>query len=64
MVYTAALTKVARIRNKGKLKAYDLVDPSNKELRTILQKAEYALTLGDDVVEDDEAGDGPPSDSD
>ena len=53
-----------RIRNKGKLKAFDLVDPSNRELRTALQKAEYAMTLGDDVVDGDEAGEGPPSDSD
>ena len=31
----------------------------------ILQKAEYALTLGDDdVADEDEAGDGPASDSD
>ena len=56
--------ELLRIRNKGKLKASDLVDPSNQELRTILQKAEYAITLGDDVVNQDEAGDGPPSDSD
>ncbi|MCJ1327161.1 hypothetical protein MMC10_003828 [Thelotrema lepadinum] len=53
-----------RIRNKGKLKAFDLVDPSNRDLRTTLQKAEYAMALGDDVVNEDEAGDGPPSDSD
>ncbi|KAI4156747.1 MAG: hypothetical protein LQ340_000004 [Diploschistes diacapsis] len=53
-----------RIRNKGKLKAFDLVDPLNQELRTTLQKAEYAMTLGDDVADEDEVGDGPPSDSD
>ena len=41
-----------------------MVDPSNRELRTALQKAEYAMTLGDDVVDGDEAGEGPPSDSD
>jgi hypothetical protein len=48
-----------RIRNKAKLKAFDLVDPRNTELRTILQKAEYALTAGNDLVQDDDEDDGP-----
>lgn len=54
-----------RIRNKTKLRPIDLVDPRNKELRTLLQKAEFTIMAGNDVVEeDDEGGDGPPSDSD
>ncbi|KAL8673083.1 MAG: hypothetical protein Q9224_007537, partial [Gallowayella concinna] len=39
-----------RIRNKAKLKPIDLVDPRNKDLREALQKAEYSMTVGDDVV--------------
>ncbi|MCJ1372607.1 hypothetical protein MMC20_003832 [Loxospora ochrophaea] len=46
-----------RIRNKAKLRAYELVDPRNSELRTTLQKAEFALSAGDDVVNVDEAED-------
>ncbi|KAL8673920.1 MAG: hypothetical protein Q9168_001667 [Polycauliona sp. 1 TL-2023] len=56
-----------RIRNKAKLKPMDLVDPRNKELRHSLQKAEYAMTIGDDVVVGDARDDGPTgsaSDSD
>ncbi|KAL8728882.1 MAG: hypothetical protein Q9166_005122 [cf. Caloplaca sp. 2 TL-2023] len=50
-----------RIRNKAKLKPMDLVDPKNKDLRESLQKAEYAMTVGDDVViRDEEQG---PTDS-
>jgi len=53
-----------RIRNKAKLRPVDLVDPRNTELRTLLQKAEYGMMVGNDVVvEDDEDDDaGPPSD--
>ncbi|KAL8696733.1 MAG: hypothetical protein Q9201_007507 [Fulgogasparrea decipioides] len=46
-----------RIRNKAKLKPLELVDPKNKELRNMLQKAEYVMTVGDDVVVDQ--GEGP-----
>ncbi|KAL8863576.1 MAG: hypothetical protein Q9178_000257 [Gyalolechia marmorata] len=56
-----------RIRNKAKLKPMDLVDPKNKELRNALQKAEYAMTVGDDVVVRDAEDEGPTgsaSDSD
>ncbi|KAL8982948.1 MAG: hypothetical protein Q9205_002676 [Flavoplaca limonia] len=56
-----------RIRNKAKLKPIDLVDLKNKELRNSLQKAEYAMTVGDDVVVGDDADEGPTgsaSDSD
>ncbi|KAL8922817.1 MAG: hypothetical protein Q9208_004942 [Pyrenodesmia sp. 3 TL-2023] len=48
-----------RIRNKAKLKPMDLVDPKNTELRNVLQKAEYSMTAGDDVVVRDEEVDGP-----
>ena len=56
---------MSRIRNKAKLKAVELVDPRNIELRSMLQKAEYAVTAGDDVVEedDDEGPTGSASDS-
>jgi hypothetical protein len=54
-----------RIRNKGKLRPIDLVDPRNAELRAVLQKAELAMLAGDDVVdEDEEEPDGPGSESD
>jgi hypothetical protein len=45
---------MCRIRNKAKLKPFELVDPRNTELRKILQKAEYAMMAGDDVVDNDE----------
>lgn len=54
-----------RIRNKAKLKAQELVDPRNTALRNILQKAEFAIMAGDDVVdEDDSRATGSASDSD
>ena len=55
-----------RIRNKAKLKAFELVDPRNTELRSILQKAEFANMAGADVVdgEEDEGPTGSASDSD
>lgn len=57
---------VRRIRNKAKLKPFDLVDPRNTELRSFLQKAEYSFTMSGDVVEadDDEGPTGSASDSD
>jgi hypothetical protein len=37
-----------RVKNKGGLTAYQLVDPANKELRDLIQKHEYtALNQGD-----------------
>ena len=61
--------KCSRIRNKAKLRPIDLADPRNTELRRILQKAEMAMTAGDDVVvededEDEDEVDGPGSESD
>lgn len=53
-----------RIRNKAKLRPFDLVDPRNKELRSALQKAEFTMVAGDDVVRDDSDDGGPASDSD
>lgn len=54
-----------RIRNKAKLKPIDLVDPRNKELRTVLQTAEMTATMSSDIVNDDEEQpDGPGSESD
>lgn len=53
-----------RIRNKAKLKPSELADPRNGELRLVLQKAEYGLQVGDDVIDEDEEDEegGPPSD--
>lgn len=48
-----------RIRNKAKLKPSELVDPRNTELRATLQKAEFAMMAGDDVLEVDEQQAGP-----
>ena len=55
-----------RIRNKAKLKAFELVDPRNTGLRSILQKAEFANMAGNDVVDgdDDDGPTGSASDSD
>ena len=62
------LTCARSVRNKAKLKSFELVDPRNKELRSVLQKAEFALMAGNDVVdredEADGAGAGSASDSD
>ena len=43
-----------RIRNKAKLNPFELVDPRNTELRSILKKAEFALMAGNDVVDNEE----------
>jgi hypothetical protein len=54
-----------RIRNKAKLKPVELADPRNTALRSMLQKGEYAMTAGGDVVHDDDNGPtGSASDSD
>jgi ankyrin repeat protein len=56
-----------RIRNKAKLRAVDLLDPRNTDVRGALQRAEVAMTAGGDVVdedEDDDGRDGPGSESD
>lgn len=50
------LERTVRIRNKSKQKPMDLVDPRNKELRAVLQKAEFAMMAGDDVVNGEEEG--------
>ena len=50
-------TSLCRIRNRAKLRALELVDPRNSSLRNTLQKAEFAIAAGNDVVhEDDEDG--------
>ncbi|KAF2229813.1 hypothetical protein EV356DRAFT_580523 [Viridothelium virens] len=43
-----------RSRNKAKLRPFDLVDPRNSELRGLLQKAEFQMMAGGDVVNEDE----------
>lgn len=61
------LRRPNRIRNKAKLKPFELVDPRNTELRSTLQKAEFAMMAGDDVVgrdgEDEQGPTGSASDS-
>ncbi|RPA81220.1 ankyrin, partial [Ascobolus immersus RN42] len=52
-----------RVRSKGGRKAIELVDPRNKELRELLQKAEWKVIAGADVVDDsDDGGSGSESD--
>lgn len=53
-----------RIRNKAKLKPIELADPRNTELRSMLQKGEFAMQAGGDVVDDDDGPGGSASDSD
>lgn len=54
-----------RIRNKAKLRAIEVVDPRNIDLRRTLQKAEMAVMAGNDVVnEDEDDSGGPGSESD
>lgn len=54
-----------RIRNKQKQRPIDIVDPRDTKLRGVLQRAEYAMTAGNDLVADDDEDDhGPASDSD
>ena len=49
-----------RIRNGAKLKPVELADPRNDGLRSMLRRAEYGMMAGNDVVEEDEDGDGGP----
>ncbi|KAK7547114.1 ankyrin repeat protein-like protein [Phyllosticta citricarpa] len=55
-----------RIRNKAKLRPFDLVDPRNQDLRKMLQQAEFTMMAGADIVQEDEedgaAGSGSESD--
>jgi len=57
-----------RIRNNAKLKAADLVNPRNTELRDLMQKAEYVMQNQGDFIdveeEEDEGPTGSNSDSD
>ena len=56
---------IRRIRNRAKLRALELVDPRNSSLRNTLQKAEFAITAGNDVVHegDEDGATGSASDS-
>lgn len=58
-------SRVNRIRNKQKQRPIDIVDPRDTKMRAVLQRAEYAMTAGNDVVADDDDDDdnGPASDS-
>ncbi|KAF2456007.1 hypothetical protein BDY21DRAFT_65708 [Lineolata rhizophorae] len=57
-----------RIRNKGKLKPIELVDPRNKDLIEALRKAEWNIMYANDIPEaeadEDEGPTGSASDSD
>jgi len=53
-----------RIRNQAKLKPLELADPRNDGLRNMLRRAEYSMMAGNDVVEEDEGGEGGGSESD
>ncbi len=53
------LTAGYRIRNKAKLTPKELVDPRNTSLRAMLQNAEFTMTAGDDIVNQDEEDEGP-----
>ncbi|KAI4133192.1 MAG: hypothetical protein LQ347_002258 [Umbilicaria vellea] len=57
------LLQNGRIRNKAKLKPMELVDPRNTELRGVLQKGEFAIMAGNDVVDEDDEADGGPTGS-
>lgn len=45
------MTFLIRIRNKGKLRAIDIVPQQHTELRHVLKRAELKYVLGYDVVE-------------
>lgn len=49
--------QTSRIRNKAKLKAVELVDSRNAALRGVLQRAEFAIMAGNDVVVEDDDDD-------
>jgi hypothetical protein len=53
-----------RVRNKAGLKPGELADPRNEGLRNLLRKAEYAMQVGDDVVQDEEDDDGDSASDD
>jgi hypothetical protein len=40
-----------RIRNRGKLKAIDIVPPQHTDLKNVLKRAELKYIMGYDVVE-------------
>lgn len=50
-----ANTEENRIRNKAKLKPFDLADPRNKELREKLSDAEFHYQNPSDLVPDRDA---------
>jgi uncharacterized protein len=45
------LTFLIRIRNRGKLKAVDIVPPQHTEIKNVLKRAELKYIMGYDVVE-------------
>lgn len=52
-------------RNKARLRPVDLLDPRNKTVKTVLQRAEVQFMAGGDVInEDDDGAGGPGSESD
>ena len=60
MLLHELIVLTTRVRNKARLKPMELVDPRNTELRSTLQKAEFAQMAGNDIVNVDvEEDDGP-----
>lgn len=59
---------IYRLKNRGGYKPIVLADSSQTEIKNILQKAEFGLTMADDVrrqqAADDDSDGGPASDSD
>ncbi|KAI9794536.1 MAG: hypothetical protein M1816_004423 [Peltula sp. TS41687] len=47
-----------RVRNKARQKPIDLVDSRNAQLKSTLERAEYAILAGDDIVNEDEDANG------
>ena len=52
-----------RVRNKARLKAGELADPRNEVLRKRLERAEFVMLAGGDVVQEEDGPAGSPSDS-
>ncbi|KAI5853321.1 ankyrin repeat-containing domain protein [Tricharina praecox] len=52
-----------RVRNKQKQRPIDISDPRDTELRQVLQSAEYMMSMGNDLVPEEDTDDGPRSGS-
>jgi len=52
-----------RVRNKAHLKAFDLVDPRNTKLRSVLQEHEYIMQNATDFIDTNDISNGASSGS-